>query len=964
MNLLLRNHRCPGDVVVLTAAVRDLHRAHPGQYRTAVDTSCMPLWEHNPFITPMSELGSPDRTIDCDCPAVNLSNRRPLHFVEGAVEDLARQLEVPIPAGRIAGDIHLSPEEAAMPSPAAAAGHQGPYWIVMAGGKHDLTTKWWDPQFYQEVVDHFAGRISFVQCGARGDWHPPLRGVVNLVGKTDLRQFIRLVYHADGVLCPVTFAMHLAAAVPPRPGGPVARPCVVIAGGREPPHWEAYPGHRFLHTVGDLDCCASGGCWRTRCQPVGEEVPDRVPGDHCLRPVTVDHRLRIGQCMAMITPAKVVRAIESYSEAGTLKHLGNNGRVDDLSPPTEREQPSHGSSTGTGKRCEGVAVTIGVGRHAELARLAAKEVRSRTGLRTVVLGNSEYAASGLGHPQYLKFRLFDLVDVDNIFFFDADVVCLEEWNPGVFFGRREVVAVRDRMIDLVIGEADEWDVPVENYFNSGIMVLSRDHHHDLLRRAETLVGSRRTSLFDQSPLNAARAQLGVPLKLLDRRYNWVWFGDSSLSHQMPVVMAHKLLPDRPDVNIRYFKGTYELPAPTIKINEQEDRRLAGKSLAYFPDGQTRSLLCLRDDGTVTPYAGPDAPGYWFVQDIKGTPTLTLTTGGRVLHRFTQTLDGLWKSTAGGSSARCVDESVFEEERVTEHNARSVADRFLRTAPPYESEGGRRGIVICAGDRQFASAWVCVRMLRHLGCDLPIELWQLWGSELSQSLRDLLQPYGVGCVDAAEVRRRHSVRQLGGWELKPYAILHCDFDQVLYLDADNVPVRDPSYLFDCDPFKQFGAVFWPDADRLAPGNPIWKICGVDYRDEPEFETGQVLLDKRRCWEALQLTMHLNAHSDFYYRYIHGDKDTFHMAWRMLARDYAMVPSPMHALPFTMCQHDFDGNRLFQHRNRAKWVFGRENRRIEGFELEDVCLGFLAELDGLLDVPLSRRTVTAARYRRSQ
>ena len=42
------------------------------------------------------------------------------------------------------------------------------------------------------------------------------------------------VYHADGVLCPVTLLMHLAAAVEPRPGAKMARACVVVAGGADP----------------------------------------------------------------------------------------------------------------------------------------------------------------------------------------------------------------------------------------------------------------------------------------------------------------------------------------------------------------------------------------------------------------------------------------------------------------------------------------------------------------------------------------------------------------------------------------------------------------------------------------------------------------------------------------------------------------------------------------------------------
>jgi len=64
--------------------------------------------------------------------------------------------------------------------------------------------------------------------------------------------------------------MHLAPAIEPKRGLKARRPCVVIAGGREPPHWEAYPTHAFLHTVGTLACCLTGGCWRSRTRALGD----------------------------------------------------------------------------------------------------------------------------------------------------------------------------------------------------------------------------------------------------------------------------------------------------------------------------------------------------------------------------------------------------------------------------------------------------------------------------------------------------------------------------------------------------------------------------------------------------------------------------------------------------------------------------------------------------------------------
>jgi hypothetical protein len=249
-------------------------------------------------------------------------------------------------------------------------------------------------------------------------------------------------------------------------------------------------------------------------------------------------------------------------------------------------------------------------------------------------------------------------------------------------------------------------------------------------------------------------------------------------------------------------------------------------------------------------------------------------------------------------------------------------------------------VVCV--RYFPCTWVCVKMLRHIGCTLPIEVWHLGAEEMTAEMRALLAPLGVEFVDGHAVRRRHPVRTLHGWEMKAYALLHSRFAEVLLLDADNVAVRDPADLFDAPEYQQAGAVFWPDFGRLPADHSIWRLTGVTYRDEPEFESGQILVNKERCWHALQVAMHLNEYSDFYYRHIHGDKETFHFAWRKLGQDYAMPACGIDALEATMCQHDFAGERLFQHRNMDKWNPWDGNRRVHGFLHEERCLAFCAEL----------------------
>ncbi len=309
--LILRSFQSLGDVLMLTAAVRDLHQAAPGQFQTDVRTSCQALWENNPYLTPLCEADPGVEVLDMHYPLIHQSNQRPYHFIHGYAQFLEQQLNLRIAVTRFQGDVHLSAQEKQGPPPGAGEGVPERFWIVVAGGKRDFTAKWWGPASFQKVVGHFRGRLTFVQCGEQGHWHPPLQGVVNLLGRTSTRDFVRLMYHADGVLCPVTFAMHLAAAVETRPGSP--------------PHWEAYPHHQFLSTVGALPCCADGGCWRSRCQRIGDG-DDKDVHNLCEYPVQVSAELRIARCMHLITPDDVIRRIELYFEGGALHFGGGASR--------------------------------------------------------------------------------------------------------------------------------------------------------------------------------------------------------------------------------------------------------------------------------------------------------------------------------------------------------------------------------------------------------------------------------------------------------------------------------------------------------------------------------------------------------------------------------------------------------------------------------------------------------------
>ncbi|ETV95975.1 hypothetical protein H310_10631 [Aphanomyces invadans] len=249
---------------------------------------------------------------------------------------------------------------------------------------------------------------------------------------------------------------------------------------------------------------------------------------------------------------------------------------------------------------------------------------------------------------------------------------------------------------------------------------------------------------------------------------------------------------------------------------------------------------------------------------------------------------------------------------------------------------KRGIVMSLYPNALATGYAAIRQLRAVGCALPIEIWIVQEEMLATDailhalVESVRHQYNcmVRYVEDPLARRFY---------VKPYAIYHSLFDQVLFLDADNFAVRDPSYLFSRPEFVQTGAMFWPDFWQ--PNNTIfgvtdrsllWEILGIPFVDMFEQESGQLVIDRRKSRKPLAVLMRLAFGLP---RLLHdmdliwGDKDLFRLAWLQANHPFHMIEKPPGAAGLkhrdfdlfcghTMVQHDPDGQILFLHRNTFK------------------------------------------------
>ncbi|KAG7381640.1 hypothetical protein PHYPSEUDO_005798 [Phytophthora pseudosyringae] len=293
----------------------------------------------------------------------------------------------------------------------------------------------------------------------------------------------------------------------------------------------------------------------------------------------------------------------------------------------------------------------------------------------------------------------------------------------------------------------------------------------------------------------------------------------------------------------------------------------------------------------------------------------------------------------GTVFRCSDAPGFANFRA---KAQQVTDKTLLPGyalPNMNSSASlaRQGIVMVVYPKLVASMYATVRTLREvLKCNLPIEVW-LRPNEMNKApgalkpLRDLARNTSAGEITFEAIRHPQAFQ----FNSKVYAIYHSKFQQVLFLDADNVPVKDPSYLFQTHEFVKAGAVFWPDFWH--PGQTIfainqtslvWQLLDMPFVDMFEQESGQLLVDRKRHAAPLALVAFYAFHLPNYFNRLKlawGDKDLFRFAWLRLGAAFHMIDT----LPavagevtgqwfcgMTMAQHDPSGDVIFLHRNQLK------------------------------------------------
>ncbi|KAJ1562416.1 hypothetical protein HK096_010149 [Nowakowskiella sp. JEL0078] len=219
--------------------------------------------------------------------------------------------------------------------------------------------------------------------------------------------------------------------------------------------------------------------------------------------------------------------------------------------------------------------------------------------------------------------------------------------------------------------------------------------------------------------------------------------------------------------------------------------------------------------------------------------------------------------------------------------------------------------MATGSWHFQMAVHSILSLRHgLNCNLPIEIFYNGEADLNQrQVQVLKQLPGVSPIDINKVFDLRGT--VGGWEIKPFAMLGSSFQEVIFLDADvlflqlNKKEKNPEMLFKSQGYVKTGTTFFHDRSigngimeahiwtqsflrhptQITQQTRFWK-----HKSSHEQESGVIVVDKRKSFSELLTACSLNHGliGKKLYSMFHGDKESYWISWEMNQSPYYFVP----------------------------------------------------------------------------
>ncbi|KAI5307295.1 hypothetical protein KEM56_000579 [Ascosphaera pollenicola] len=227
--------------------------------------------------------------------------------------------------------------------------------------------------------------------------------------------------------------------------------------------------------------------------------------------------------------------------------------------------------------------------------------------------------------------------------------------------------------------------------------------------------------------------------------------------------------------------------------------------------------------------------------------------------------------------------------------------------PYEP--GTKGIVTTASSALVPALLISLHMLRQTGSTLPVQVFLQNSSDYDTPLcRQVLPLINANCIPLDKIfEASKPEKELVNYQYKIFSILFSSYEDVLFLDVDNLALKNPDVLFESEVFAETGLLMWPDLWKKTYSPAYFDISGRDIPEKingPSADSGQLLVSKKSHTKALLLAAYYNFYGpNIYYTLLsqgepgEGDKETLFSSASLFRLPYHLVTTGPRAWNFT-------------------------------------------------------------------
>jgi hypothetical protein len=237
--------------------------------------------------------------------------------------------------------------------------------------------------------------------------------------------------------------------------------------------------------------------------------------------------------------------------------------------------------------------------------------------------------------------------------------------------------------------------------------------------------------------------------------------------------------------------------------------------------------------------------------------------------------------------------------------------------------------------------------------LPIELWQA-GKEISNDaymfIEKIQKKHNIILKNVKDYT--NDIDHWKGFQIKAFAIKYSEFDEIILCDCDVLFGMNPTIIFNDPNYIKYGCFFFRDWLHHKPESKdkfINRIRFINYLlpEKNEFfphewdyiythnynirehtwyylEAGTVFINKKKHNDIITTIFDLNNNWKETYKYIHGDKETFWLAFVMNKKPFYMndTPGTNFILDKSKVHYNKSRNDVLTHTYKNKYFYSQK------------------------------------------